>query len=382
MRLRILKDDSVSLNDLIREMEDGDSVIKTPHAGNVYLNNLMILSLGIPVICYDRTNGLKDRLFHPHGTVHGGRFHELARPDVLTTHAVAGSATEDPLLGSYFQPGTQMVEGHMRSLRDAFPDADIAVWGDVLADDGDLILSALDRLHADYPDALEHWYRLVDSGGILHRRTPGSWAEIRQNIFRLTSSTGGWIIPNIMNVLLCSVLQHRQAGGKTRVYHLSGPDMIGYIDDMRSDLERFASSLGAFFASDNCEFSVVPVAHIRFAALASNTDAIETMWEGIQELAEYNERARVQLGSFSEGPPYELVGKVASGRRLLAQRLWSAADGCPEVFWSPTKRRAITQYDLLGLGAGLHIPESVKATPTGILHERWKLAGRLMQHMG
>lgn len=66
MSFNILIHDDISLDELIKINESGGRVLKTPHIGNIYPNNLAIISLGIPTLLYDRTIGTKDENFHPY----------------------------------------------------------------------------------------------------------------------------------------------------------------------------------------------------------------------------------------------------------------------------------------------------------------------------
>lgn len=84
MSFHILIHDDISIAQLIEIDKNGGRVLKTPHIGNIYPNNLALISLGIPTLLYDRTIGIKDKSFHPHKIVYNGIAEEIADPDIFS----------------------------------------------------------------------------------------------------------------------------------------------------------------------------------------------------------------------------------------------------------------------------------------------------------
>ncbi|MCB0483238.1 MAG: hypothetical protein KDC37_01610, partial [Flavobacteriales bacterium] len=68
----------LSLHDLLRKMREGYSVVKTPHAGNFYPNNLLFAQLGIPMNIFNYNVAGKDKNFHPQYQIVGGAMQEVA----------------------------------------------------------------------------------------------------------------------------------------------------------------------------------------------------------------------------------------------------------------------------------------------------------------
>jgi hypothetical protein len=360
----------------------GGSVMATPHFGNIYSTYLTLLELGIPVVCFDWTLGNKDQLFYPHGVVYEGRFHLLAQEDRLTTHTtVARPLLSGPFaVRKHFEVGGSMLRAHDRALREAFPAADIRTWSSLIAGERDLFLSILDRVHAEFGnEALDLWYRFVDRKGNVRRMSPSSWSRVREDIFRLTNSREGWVLPLSFTVLLGAVLQNREASGRRRVFHLSGPDMIGYIGEMKPLLQRFAEPLGAYCTRNEWEFTVVPAAHFRFATLSSKAAALDELWDAVLELERCDSAARGTLGACAEGERAGLIREAAAGRKRVTERLRAAAQTCPEVFLDLRRQHSPSQYDLLGSGAGLYALEPVKGMPSGEVRRLWDNAHRIVK---
>lgn len=375
MNLSVRVCEDVSLQDLTRELETGGSVVKTPHVGSIYHNNLLMLSLGIPLICYDRTTGAKDTLFHPHGIVCDKAFRVLTRADILTTHARVVNTPDDERFGQYFRSGASVLEGHMRSLRDVFPRASITAWGDVIEAESDYFLAVLDQLARVYgQDFLGHWYRRVTIEGELVRDTPRSWDAMRNHVFRLTDQKQGWILPNLLNVFLTALLQHRQAPGKNDVYHLSGPDMIRYIGNMQGTLEGYSMALGSLGCRHDVVFNVVPVAHVRFAAL--DPGAFKAVWEGLTRmdayLGESGDIFRNARGTLDKA----VAQSITERRKELGKEFSDALAACPEIIGCPTERSTLTHYDLLG-GGKLHTNVAVTQASVKELGRLWSLATRV-----
>jgi hypothetical protein len=282
------------------------------------------------------------------------------------------------VLKEYFRPGVRMSDSHVRALTNALPQAQVETWGNVLAREGDVFLAALDRVHADFGDeALALWIRLVDSRGETETGRPRSWAEVRERIYRLTNETEGWILPNEFNVLLGTLLQHRQAPRKLQVFHLSGPDMFRYIGEMRPLLERFAASLRFLCSGEDLELAIVPAAHIRFVGLAQDAAAIGALWNGIQEAVRHNEDMRRRLSACSRELKPGLVQEAILGRKRLTESLREAASGCGGSLRDPSEQCLPSQYDLLAPGAGLYVPASLRDMRTGDIRGLWELAERI-----
>ncbi len=64
--------------------KSGGRVLKTPHIGNIYPNNLALIALGIPTLLYDRTIGSKDKSFQPHKLIYNGVAKQIANLDILS----------------------------------------------------------------------------------------------------------------------------------------------------------------------------------------------------------------------------------------------------------------------------------------------------------
>ncbi|PSO44287.1 MAG: hypothetical protein BRC22_02740, partial [Parcubacteria group bacterium QH_9_35_7] len=62
----------INLKALAQINRGGGSVVKTPHVGNWYPNNLAVAQTGIHMLAYDRNIGRKDSNFHPHKVIKDG----------------------------------------------------------------------------------------------------------------------------------------------------------------------------------------------------------------------------------------------------------------------------------------------------------------------
>ena len=107
-----------SLQQLVDLHRAGQPVVKTPHVGNAYPNNLACASVGLPMLFVDHTVSGKDRNFHPQCVIVNGQSEVIADHGQLLTHAtVAKSATiVDARL---FPVGAKVADCHMEAINQA-----------------------------------------------------------------------------------------------------------------------------------------------------------------------------------------------------------------------------------------------------------------------
>ncbi len=353
MTFRVAVRKDLSLLDLKRLHDEGGSVQKSPHGGNVYNNNLAVGTLGIQMNLYDRTIGEKDMNFHPHRVIRGGRSEVIADPRLLTTHARV--LTTPKLATDWFREGELVLDGHMRALRSAVPEGDWFYYTEYLHRHADEVV-ALCEASSEMDASI--WERHVDAAGRVHQDVcPGVSSLKRMGIYGVTNAHSGWLLPNVLNVL-CDALIERRLRRVSEVFHLSGPDMVRYVPGYQTLLER----LYAYFRHrldwdlpESFTFNLVPAADMRFAVTADRRGVLDELFEA-WFASETSNRIRGDL--LREARPEErsrLIGELAGQKQRVHERLKAALLACPDIFYRiEDARSVITQYDVLDRGLYVH----------------------------
>jgi len=233
MIFNLLIHDDISVAELIAINENGGRVLKTPHIGNIYPNNLAFISLNIPTLLYDRTIGLKDEKFHPHELIYNGAIEQISNPDILSTHSRVKYQPKSFNLKKDFV-GEKIVDLHMSVLRQAIPHGDFFTYTQYIEDNKEIILKIVKEIAKAFPQL---WYRFVEEDGTTRKITnPTSEQIIIEGIFGIDNDLKGWIIPNPVNILLHTTVDVIKFKTKD-IYLLSGPDMYTYMKDYETILE-------------------------------------------------------------------------------------------------------------------------------------------------
>jgi len=230
--------DDVSLKDLIDICKSGGAVLKTPHVGNIYPNNLAIALLGLPMLFYDRTLGRKDINFHPDKLILNGTSVQISNPDILTTHSLIEHVPK--YSKEEVRAGERVVDFHMNALKRALPQAHCFTYTEYLSKNKERILQLLEKATNLKPHL---WGRIVDGDGRVHRKTAKNWNDILElGVLGLTNDRAGWIIPNPISVLFHGTIDI-MGSNQEDTFLLSGPDMYRYISGYQKDLSDIYNEL-------------------------------------------------------------------------------------------------------------------------------------------
>lgn len=320
---RLIERYDMSLKDIVELDAKGFSVMKTPHVGNVYMNNLAIASLGIRMLFYDRNYGRMDKLFYPHRIIQKGKSEEVSSPDKLMTHARVERKVSNPDLRRYFRSGCYVGRAHMRALKEKIPDIRAEVYTDYLERQKETAIKFLEIWTSINPS---EWNRSVSIDGEIHEVKISDWKDVlKSGIYGLTSRKSGLLIPNIFNVALSTLLEY-STYGHNRVYHLSGPAMIKYAGQMVEPINRlFQSSVKELRTGRAIEMHLIPAASMVFASPASVSEEMDQCSKLIIENSG-RINADKSCGAFSEAS--KKVSRLGY------------------VLKSPDKGKAFTHYDI------------------------------------
>lgn len=351
MPFTVLRRVDLSLADLCRLDREGASVTKTPHPGNIYLNNLAVAQLGLRLLFHDRTLGERDRNFHPHKVIKGGRSEVIADPNVLMTHARVLQPSR--LMNSHFQVGKRVAQCHLNVLAEAVSGVRMRLYTDYLVEHEDIVHEVLSACASVALPMGQGWKRYVDEEGRVHDRGLVPWcAVVAGGIYGLHGKTAGWIMPNIFNILTDGVIEALLFGASD-IYHLSGPDMINYITQLAPSLSELYDCLRGCVSGlpEELRFHVVPVASMRLVTTADRRDMLDRIVALYLHIKEESVRAGDAIEAASpKDVRHALIEGWKVRRKDLRRDLREALCACPEIFYDITRGDFVSQHDAIERG--------------------------------
>lgn len=266
--------DQVSLGELVRLRERGYSILKSPHVGNQHPSNLVCAALGIPLEMVTFTRGNLDRNFHPHVRIENGQTTPLYDGRTWTQFAQVPH--------ELFRPEEQIrerrrvvsaTEYHQSSVRRIFPRTEILTDVERMQ-----MYPALAATVLQATSAIGGlWYRSVGASGNVTKRSLKviDQTNLETNVFQFSNDQSGWVVPNRVHIIFDLVYQVLSSG-RDVVYHLSGPQMVQYVDNLQEDMSRMYDLVRARIPALPLvlKVRVVPVASARFATVRSRADGL------------------------------------------------------------------------------------------------------------
>ncbi|OIQ01544.1 MAG: hypothetical protein AUK58_04570 [Candidatus Moranbacteria bacterium CG2_30_41_165] len=354
MSFKISIHDDISIADLVDINKRGGVVLKTPHVGNIYPNNLAMAFLGIPMLFYDRTLGKKDFNFHPHKLIVDGKSEILADPNILTSHSVITHISK-----GFPYPhavGTKLVDFHMSVLKRSLPQAHCFTYTEYVQKNKHEVLQILEAVTNLHPNL---WTRIVYKTGITTKATARKWGDIvKLGIYGVTNLESGWIIPNPVSILFHGTIDT----SKTNVndaYLLSGPDMYRYINGYQEELNEIYDYLKRVLDWNlpevmNCH--IIPVVYMRFIVENYNKDALDELVVAYLKFISKEDLVRVVAKERLDNNDFKklISEKSEAKQKILNCISENFTSFSKTVFYDIEDANCFTQYDLLK-GGGLYI---------------------------
>jgi hypothetical protein len=319
---------AISLAALCQLMREGFSVLKTPHVGNQHPSNLVCASLGIPLNMVSFTLGARDKNFHPHLRISHGTSLQLTDPTVWTPFATLAD-------------GTPLEAYHQASVRERFRHLSVSTDWEVMLAHRELAAQLL-RIATSTVHQL--WYRRVDHDGSVTTQPEVAgfgWKQIELDVFRFTNASSGWIVPNRVHLLFHLVRQSLESE-RDVVYHLSGPQLVGYIEGIKHSLGLIYDALRNEVPSlpRLLKVYIVPVASCRFVTVTDRQSDLDAVIDTIKW--------------YESLPP--------ANRRLAKARFAEALVRFPECLTPIETATYVSQYDLAA-ALDLYVPEWLLTNP-------------------
>ena len=312
MPVAIKRCDTPSLHDLTVLREKGYSVLKSPHVGNQHPSNLVCAALKIPMEMVSFTRGDKDKNFHPHCLIKAGCATSLYDASVWTPFARLPS-------------GQSAAQFHQEAVRSVFKATDICTDMERMRQESELTTVVLRETNHAIPML---WYRQVAPCGRVDSVKNVTYLpdiELETQVFQFSNDTAGWIVPNRVHILFDLVWQCLSSG-RAEIFHLSGPQMAGYIGGITKSLSVGYDAIRAAIPELPKELicNIVPVAGCRYVTHASKSAGLEDI---------------VRVILWYESLPHEQRAKAMA-------TLADVAGEYSDLFVSIEEGRFLSQYDL------------------------------------
>lgn len=344
MTMSISIAEGLTLGQLADASRKGHAVTRSAHIGNIYPSSMAVIAMGIPTVLFDRNLGSRDTNYHPDHVIKGGVRTKVCGADVLMTHAVVNQAAPG------FVVGERVADCHMRATLRAFPDAKACTWSAYLRQNEDLVGRIVEVAARVSP---ELWYRRVDQEGRISRLPQGVLATpnmILGKVHGLDEERAGWVIPNMLNILILSMVDSECADSDV-LHHLSGPDMCKYVLRMEQGLSalhtKVAERLGL---RRELLLQVHPTADYRLACLRTNKNALDALVGQVLDLQQRMLTHRQELSRVSDSASKAAWGRFFSEERQRRVReLQQVAASCGNaISYDLGQANFLSQHDVAG----------------------------------
>ncbi|MCG2694923.1 hypothetical protein L6261_02455 [Candidatus Parcubacteria bacterium] len=346
MPFNILIHDDISLAELIKINKEGGRVLKTPHIGNIYPNNLAIISLGIPTLLYDRNVGSKDKNFHPHKIIFEGKSELISDSNILSTHSKIKYISKNFEIERDIV-GTNLVNFHLESLNKVLPAGNCFTYSDYLRENKDSIYRVIKEVTKTFP---EIWSRFVDKDGVVTNKKTNKSNIFDDGVYGVNNKEKGWLIPNPVNILLHGVIDTINLK-TSEIYLLSGPDMCSYIKNYEDVLNSMFDHLKKTLElelPDSVNCHIIPVANMRFVATKGYIKSLEKLIVMYKEYEKADETIQSLLGNFSKSLKIpSLINEKNKIKKMIFDHLsYNYVYFKKMIFYDISESNCFTQYDL------------------------------------
>ncbi len=293
---------NAKMGDIDKLAEEG-RVGRTPHLGQQNMvagdGAWTTFATNVLELLYDFNIGAKDRYHHPHIKVdergHIERIHN-SHDDRIT----------------YSQP--EVTEHHMRTIKKAFPDTAIERWSDFIHERRELVFDVL-KIIGPYLVEQGLFERKIDEEGNVFKygqgNKPRTWEQVvNDGIVPITSKHKGWLLPNVVNVLLMAFIDSVEL--KTdEVHHISGAEMGKYITAYEEDLNNMYDMLRKKFGLHNVvRFNLHLGASAKFITVVKRSDDLNDLIASTQAYQDFLKE---------KGEKFSLMAKNGASKKEIGE---------------------------------------------------------------
>jgi hypothetical protein len=360
MNLEIVKNDRITNTELLDRINEGHSVVRTAHCGNLRPYNLGLASMGVTMQLLDTNVTGIDRTYIPEKKI-----------------SISGSKTLHDRIGSVVMRaetnGEFLDDYHTKSISDAFPETPVYTFTDYFRKNKTIVEKIIEAGFVIKPDMFK---RSLGDGAVQatqHTESPDSIPNIIQ-LSDNPRTDEGYLLPNELATLAGFIIESIKTGNKVQ-YHVSGPDMIRYIDSIapvmqevlnhvvnKNTIPELSKAAGAI------EIVFIPGSEMRFVAPNEMRYVLDEMIEYFATLKITFNDAKDQRSAFFSGNGSSNKDEYNLFMDQIRYRENDALNTFLEVVAKnknlvsfDANDHPVTQYDLTD--SGVYVPEYSMNTP-------------------
>lgn len=355
LQVQVDGNENLNINDLVTLQEQGFSVLRSAHVGNLSPYNLTLADAGIPMLLVDHNVTGVDKNYFPEQVLTQTSETVVADAGRLSCRALATN-------------GQFLDELHIDGIRTALPQATVFSNSEYLRRNetvaGEITALAVQNFPAGFT-------RLALPDGSTQENANAAELVARLGVLQLTDDVraekSAVLLPNMVDIMANFVIEALNSEREVQ-YHISGPDMVRYIGTLAQDLQKFYeiikrdASFGARLPQ-NLVVQVVPGADARFATTSQRSQELTDLFTQLDEsdvaLAALAARRKTFFTTANS-----LTAEARAGFSKLAEQQKSAieravverAESVTGLFTESRQPGFITQYDVVQEG-GLAVPQ-------------------------
>ena len=333
----------LSVDELVSKMGEGYDVQRSAHVGNLSAYNLTLADAGIPMLLVDHNQTGKDSNYYPDLVMNREGSTQIAPMGrIVCRTTIDGS-------------GQFLDELHIAAIERALPDSVVFTNTSNVRDNTDIAEAAMD-IGLQYRP--EMFGRVSTADGVMQRVDfeTVQGVDIMQLADDPREAKLMRVMPNVLDIVIGFAAQARNSG-KDVIYHVSGPDMVKYINNELGQINFFYDLLtqlpGMGDLPKKLQVEIAPGASAVLATTTAKKAELEAIEEAVGNLFRYEEISAAERKAFFTGPnskDSEARNALVSGTKAvldnLRNNLFDVVRDLPEITKGPKKPGFITQYDV------------------------------------
>jgi hypothetical protein len=371
-----------SLESLQARLVDGFSVMRSAHVGNARAYNLALAASGIPMLLVDHNVTGIDTNYRPEDIIQNGQSSRIARLGVVSMREMVTCPTA----------GTSIYLDalHGDSLARAFPGTDVITNTNYLRE-YDSIAGEIIKLSAEEAPGL--FKRVLRKDEAISTSSPGRAGEQAKARGALQlqddpRTESGVLVPNEVDIV-CNFVIEALRSGQAVQYHISGPDMVKYIDRIMPTLQRLyavvaeRASFGGKLPQE-LQVELVPGTALKFVTTIDKAEVLDSILQAVRDFETNSRALRDQRKNFFQGPEASesqarrtFLGDITDREKQTTKELAQAARQLPDLFVGAKESPFVSQYDVLD--NRLYIPASVKGMSMAQLQRMFEILAQSMK---
>ncbi len=376
---KILSGGNFTMNELLKLQKRGHVVVRTSHAGNDYLSNMLLYSVGVKCHLFDRNMIGKDKNYHPEYIISQGEKILIAKQkDVLLPFGEFNKDAQANCcrLKAFKNP----FQTHYASLSSLFED-NMKTESNFLNENQELVSKLvyyLNKIDANL------FVRSVSERGetkLLQSSSGNVDDYFLRTIEKCVDAAVGkesdfskGLLPTVEGTIIINAVVCAMVSQKNKVFELSGPDMIKYAlkKNFIARLNRLYVQLKGLMPEipNVLTLYIVPSFYFRFGSLLSEKVEMDFILNSLNEYVFINGEKRSGLkgvkslfkktdARFDLQSELFCIGVCYNGDLKTLARIIHCGEVSKRMDFNLFNANHFTQYDLINQREVLYVSKKV-----------------------